>query len=361
MDQSSYMPVTPVLPGDMEGLRRVSFDAKRVTHPLFVIVKPRKRDSDQEGSFVAKAADLIADTWRFGGVPFVELYDEPETTDKDWWLSEHPLVLLHRYFRNRQIRAIPVTATDRKGEYRDAVCTTAKEMGNGLAVRLYENDLELPTETIAVLAKIAEDSACSEAKIDLLIDLKRIHFPQLPAMRSRVLDFLAALDSRAPFRSVTLAGSSVPLNLDGIPELEDRNVPRLEWRLWRDVRVARGNHRSPSFGDYRTVRPEYDDRVKGFKHINAKIFYTAAEFLRVVRGQSRMKERLELQYPRLARRLIVGGAFEGTEFSWGDAQIAACARWPEGFGMPAKWIAITTSHHVEFVRVQLAQEFTHQT
>ncbi len=46
MDQSSYMPVTPVLPGDMEGLRLVGIDAKRVTHPLFVIVKPRKRDSD---------------------------------------------------------------------------------------------------------------------------------------------------------------------------------------------------------------------------------------------------------------------------------------------------------------------------
>lgn len=50
MDQSSYMPVTPVLPGDMEGLRLVRADAQRVTHPLFVIVKPRKRDSDLEGS-----------------------------------------------------------------------------------------------------------------------------------------------------------------------------------------------------------------------------------------------------------------------------------------------------------------------
>ncbi len=361
MDQSSYMPVTPVLPGDMEGLRMVSIDAKRVIHPLLVIVKPRKRDSDQEGSFVAKAVDLIADTWRFGGVPFVELYDEPEATDKDWWSFDHPLVLLHRYLKSRGVKCIPVTATDRKGEYREAICAVAKEIGNGLAVRLYENDLELPAETIAVLAKIAADSGCPEAKIDLLIDLKRIHFPRLPEMRSRVLDFLAALDQNAPYRSVTLAGSSVPLNLDGLPKLEDRNVPRLEWRLWRDVRIARGNRRSPSFGDYRTVRPEYDDRTKGFKHINAKIFYTTDEFLRVVRGQSRMKEKLELQYPQLARRLIAGGAFDGPAFSWGDAQIAACARWPEGFGMPAKWIAITTSHHVEFVRVQLAQEFAHQT
>lgn len=361
MDQSSYMPVTPVLPGDMEGLRLVGVDAKRVTHPLFVIVKPRKRDFDQEGSFVAKAADLIVETWRFGGVPFVELYDEPEATDKDWWSFDHPLVLLHRYLRNRGVKAIPVTATDRKGEYRDAVCAIAKEIGNGLAVRLYENDLELPAETIAVLAKIGADSGCSEAKIDLLIDLKRIHFPRLPEMRSRVLDFLAALDSKMPYRSLTLAGSSVPLDLSGIPEQEERNVPRLEWRLWRDVRGARGNGRSPSFGDYRTVRPEYDDRIKGFKHINAKIFYTTEEFLGVVRGQSRMKEKLELQYPQLARRLMAGGAFKGPAFSWGDAQIAACARWPEGFGMPAKWIAITTCHHVEFECVQLAQEFARQT
>lgn len=74
-----------------------------------------------------------------------------------------------------------------------------------------------------------------------------------------------------------------------------------------------------------------------------------------------MKEKLEIQYPKLARRLIATGAFEGSAFSWGDAQIAACARWLEGFGMPTKWIAIMTSHHVEFVRVQLAQEFAHQT
>lgn len=111
MDQSSYMPVTPVLPGDMEGLRLVSNDAKRVTHPLFVIVKPRKRDSDQQGSFVAKAADLIVDTWRFGGVPFVELYDEPEAADKDWWSSDHPLILLHRY-RELQARLVPVISQD---------------------------------------------------------------------------------------------------------------------------------------------------------------------------------------------------------------------------------------------------------
>jgi len=92
----------------MEGLRLVSIDAKRVTHPLFVIVKPRKRDSDRDGNFVAKAADLIADTWRFGGVPFVELYDEPDHTEKDWWSFDHPLVLLHRYLRSRQVKAIPV-------------------------------------------------------------------------------------------------------------------------------------------------------------------------------------------------------------------------------------------------------------
>lgn len=74
-----------------------------------------------------------------------------------------------------------------------------------------------------------------------------------------------------------------------------------------------------------------------------------------------MKEKLEFQYPKLARRLLAGGAFERAAFSWGDAQIAACASCPEGFGMPVTWVAITTSHHVEFVRVQLAQEFVHQT
>jgi len=358
MDFPFYVPVMPVLPGDMEGARHVSRTAQRITQPLFVIIEPRRRNSNRKGDFLLDAASRIVDTWRLKGTCFVELYDLPLAVPGGWWPSDHPLVLLHAYLRNRGIQAIPVTATDRKGEYHDAFVRTAKAGRAGIAVRLYSDDLEVPAVTIQKLKSLAADVECTSAEIDLIIDLKRILIAELPTLRGQSLEFLGALDLEAPYRSLTLVGSSLPLNLNGIPQNEDRDVPRLELRLWREVRSARRGLRAIGLGDYAVVRPEYDDQQTNFEHINGKIFYTTEDSTRVVRGESRKKEKLQFQYPKLAGRLVTGDAFSGVSFSWGDARIAACARRGEGYGRPVDWIAFATSHHLELVPVQIEQELT---
>lgn len=354
----SYVPVMPVLPGDMEGARHVSRPAQRLTKPLFVIVKPRRRNSKPEDYFVVEAADRIVEAWKLKGVPFVELYDVPTMDRVGWWSSDHPLVLLHAYLRNRGVPSIPVTATDRKDDYHDAFITAAKMGKLGIAVRLYEDDLEAPAATIKKLVEIAKEAECANSDVDLIIDLKRILIDRFTSLRAQVLDFLSALDREVPNRSVTLVGSSLPLNLDGIPQNDDRDVHRLELRLWKEVCAARGQSHLLGLGDYLTVRPEYDDRQTNFKHINAKIFYTTNEATRVCRGQSRMKEKLEFQYPKLAARLTSSPAFRGAAFSWGDNRIASCASGAQLYGRPVDWIAFTISHHIELVSAQIEQEFT---
>lgn len=353
-----YVPVMPVLPADMEGIRHASRDAQRRTRPLFVIVEPRTRNSDPEGDFVLRAANLIVETWRLKGAPFVELYDMPSGATDDWWSSDHPLVLLHAYLRNRGIEAIPVTATDRSGGYHDAFVKAAKIGKVGIAIRLYEDDLEIPAATIEKISSISADAKCGNKDVDLIIDLKRILIYRIPALRAQVLDFLAALDRTEPYRSVTLVGTSLPLNLNGVPENEDRDFPRLELRLWREVRTASGQLFPLGLGDYGTVKPEYDDRKKGFAHINGKLLYTTAESTRVLRGQSRKKEKLEFQYPKLARRLALSDVFCKAPFSWGDARISAFAKQVQAAGQPATWIAIATSHHIELVSTQVEREQT---
>ncbi len=353
-----YVPVMPVLPGDMEGIRHASRDAQRSTRPLFVIVEPRTRNSDPEGDFVLRAANLIVETWRLKGTPFVELYDIPSDSSGDWWSSDHPLVLLHAYLRNRGVEAIPVTATDRSGGYHDAFVKAAKLGKIGIAIRLYEDDLEVPVATIEKLSSISADAKCGNRDVDLIIDLKRILIHRLPTIRAQILDFLAALGRMVPYRSVTLVGTSLPLNLDGIPENEDRDFPRLELRLWREVCTASGRSFPLGLGDYGTVKPEYDDRKKGFAHINGKLLYTTAESTRLLRGQSRKKEKLEFQYPKLARRLVLSEVFCKSPFSWGDARIAESAKQMQATGQPSDWIAIATSHHIELVSAQVVQEQT---
>jgi hypothetical protein len=340
----------------MEGMRNTSSRVHLFTRPLFVIVKPRSRKTDIGKDFVLKAADQLVETWRARGVPFVELFDEPEKRAADWWSSDHPVALLHRYLRNRGVSAVPVTATDRHGDYATAVSVAVKEGKQGLAIRLYENDLEIPTETLSLVGEIAAGAGCAQSSVDLLLDLQRIQFPRIPELRSRVLDLLAAIERGPNFRSITLIGSSVPADLSGVPEYEQRDVIRLELRLWREIEQARKGRFALGYGDYGVVRPEYDDRKRGFKHINAKIFYTTPEFTRVFRGRSRMKEKLESQYVKLAQKLYQSEVFRGSEFSWGDSRIAACARRLDECSMPGAWIAFATSHHVEVVSEQFARE-----
>ena len=105
------------------------------------------------------------------------------------------------------------------------------------------------------------------------------------------------------------------------------------------------------------MRPEYDDRKGGFDNINAKIFYTTPKSIYILRGKSRKKEKLDDQYPDLARRLMRSGVFQGQEFSWGDARIAEYAQRGQAPGSPKTWIVISTAHHVELVATQMADEF----
>jgi hypothetical protein len=351
-----YVPVVRVLPADMEGLRHMSSDAQGHTRPLLVIVRPRPRNADREGSFLMNAADLIVQSWRFRGLPFLELYDLPAVDVESWFSSEHPLWLVHKYLTSVGVPAIPVTALYRTGEYRETFLRVVREHSNGMGVRLYAGDIEMPAEAIRKVQSLVAEARCKNSDVDLIVDLERIRREYVPDVRSQVFDLLAATDQVEPYRSITLVGSSLPMNLDGIPQGEDREVPRLELNLWRDVVAVRRRLRAPSLGDYLTVRPEYEDRQANFKHINAKIFYTTEETTRVVRGKSRLIEKLEDQYPGLAARLESSGAFMGPSYSWGDGLIAACARGRWNSGQPMTWVSISISHHLELVPSQITRE-----
>lgn len=332
MNKPGYVAVMRVLQGDMEGLRYASQTAQGRTRPCFEIVKSRPRKSDRGANFVARAADLIVDTWRLKGPAFVELFDQPDPEESNWFPSEeHTLVLLHRYLQQKGVTTIPTTSLDRTGPYRDAFLEVARIAPAGVAARLYTDDLELPSISIAALRRFGIDTTRKNSEIDLLLNLRRIKPEQINSLRSEVLNFLSAIDAEPSYRSITLIGTSVPEGLSGVvPEGEDRDVLRCELQLWREVCAARNS--LIGLGDYGIVRPEYDDRNKGFQNINAKILYTAEKATHVVRGKSRKKERLEDQYPDLARRLTKSGVFRGAEFSWGDARIAEYAQYGQAPG-----------------------------
>lgn len=359
MSQALYVPFIQVIEGDMEGLSHASPIAQGRVCPYFEIVKTRPRKTDRSASFVACAADLIAKTWSHKGPAFVELFDEPGDEEDDWFpSSDHTLFLLHRYLLQQNVFVIPTIALYRTGLYRAAFLVAARIASAGVGIRLYADDLELPSETIIKLRELGSETQSPNSDIDLIINLQRIKPDQLNFLRTRLLDFLATLSREAPYRSITLVGTSIPEKLtEVVPANEERHVLRLELQLWRDVCASLG--KQIALGDYLVVRPEYDDRIVNFADINAKIAYTTEESTYLIRGQSKKKERLEDQYRKLARRLVQSGIFQGAESSWGDARIADYAQRGYASGAPKNWIVICIAHHIELVSTQVAREFEH--
>src|SRR5207237_475493 len=62
----------------------------------------------------------------------------------------------------------------------------------------------------------------------------------------------------------------------------------------------------------------------------------------------------EITTPDLCRTLVGRNEFSGAAFSLGDGWISQCASGAGGNGNATTWTQMGTSHHLEFVRSQIA-------
>lgn len=346
-----YTVVTRVLEGETSGLLRVSDNAVHRTMPYFEVVRRRDDTEDNQESRLVEAAERIADTWRFRGPAFVEIYDAIPR-ESGWWERGHPIAGFYKYLRHRGVEVVPTTSLDRSGDFRNAFIDTAKALGNGLGARLYSDDLELPENTVGNLVELLADANIAASQLDVVINLERLRSDQLGSLRGAVIDFFAAIYRVIEPRSITLIGSSVPENLSGIPENGEAHVRRLELSMWRDVGMGAWRRGLPlRLGDYGVVRPEYVDRKGPFPNINARLIYTVSDGMFVLRGCSRKKVPLDEQYGKLASKLAAHRDFSDS-MQWADRMIRASARAASASGQPKRWISVCTSRHVEYASTQ---------
>ena len=349
-----YTVVTRVLEGETGGLLRVSDDAVNRTMPYFEVVRRRDDNDGNQESRLVEAADRIADTWRFRGPAFVEIYDAIPK-ESGWWDRGHPITAFYKYLQHKGVDVVPTTSLERIGDFRKAFIDAVVALRNGFGARLYADDLELPENTVGSLVELLADTKIAASQLDVVINLERIRLDQLGNLRGAVLDFFAAIYRVIEPRSVTLIGSSVPEDLSGIPENGEVLVRRVELGIWRDVGMGAWRRGLPlRLGDYGVVRPEYVDRKGPFPNINARLIYTVSDGMLVLRGCSRKKVPLDEQYGNLAAKLAAHRYF-GDSMHWADRIIRASARVASASGQPKKWISVCTSRHVEYASTQTAE------
>jgi hypothetical protein len=131
------------------------------------------------------------------------------------------------------------------------------------------------------------------------------------------------------------------------------SLPRREWSLW--LQLAQFDlPRMPSFGDYGIQHPR-PPQADGGPGMRANIRYTADADTLVVRGHGPVVQEGNAQYRHLCQQLVERAEFAGSDYSWGDEVIEACARGTVAPGAQNVWRGAGTSHHLQLVTEQLRQ------
>ncbi len=325
----SYLPILRGEPAELAALGWLDDAVKTHVVPL-VELSPTELDG---------AATRIRDGW---GAERPILLDAVGLDPRARVAGDHPIVDLFDACRGR-VKAIPVGGLGRGIDHTAAIAGVAAAQGRGAALRLDAADLaaasghqRLTEEWLAVVD-------LAPADVDLVIDLGEVSEPGHMGSLLAAHEALAALPYAVEWRSVTLAGTSIPrLPRNGNSDSEEL-CTRLDWRLWK--MVARDDvPRSPDFGD-RVFAPA--DSASGMT-----ITYTTGCSWLVVKRR-RVAPRVDEL--RAASQLVSARPeFAGREHCRGCAFIVACASGAAP-GTPGTWRSLTACHHIHASVEELAQ------
>lgn len=351
-DNRRYTPLLRWKEGEQIALAELNENTKENMTPLIMLsadnYKPRKSTAKVEAASAAVAfCDEIAAAWGEG--EFMLYAPELLVADS----AQHPIALIGAAALEAGLMLTPVVRLDDPDDYKTAALAVASDGHGGVALRV---DLQEMTS--------AEDWADSfaPANTDLIIDFAdSVEFAS--GLGDVLGDAFAKLHAGADWRSVVVAGSSIPDDFSGFPAGVHR-IPRREFALWKALR-ARGLPYELFFGDYATISP--NARPPGVRWgfpINAK--YTLADDFLVCRGIRTVGGKAKPGAPKVPTmdmgpqlighaNSISRAADRGAIGScWGDQQIDAIAAGSVSPGGLAQWVQYSVNRHIERTVRQVA-------
>lgn len=354
VDDRVYVPALQNRSGELDALRHASARTWERITPLVHVVGPKPRPKPLRKptvqAWVKKVASAVGDHAFYLDVLRLNP-SAPVATPKG------NVAVLQQIFaaaRRRRLRFIPVIwVGESSNTHRALVADAALEDGQGVALRYRIRTVLPPAGTTPprYLADHVEPLLRQGSDVDLLIDLRYIgpddelHVADLAALVNELVDV-------APWRGVAIFGTSMPSILSCIDEGSVGSLPRREWDLW--LKLADCDlTRVPAFGDYAIQNPD-PPSATGLG-MRANIRYTANGLTLIARGHGPFHQEGKPQYRELCQQLVMRGEFCGSDYSWGDALIADCARGAISPGAQNVWRGAGTSHHLRLVTDQLRQ------
>lgn len=346
-DHNHYVPVLKWRMGEYQALMRLGESVKNWVTPLLEI--------PTEGwNFETEAPlrSLDEHLTRFGEKLFSKWGGRPCFVDSPYLdgasvLSDGHHHIEHIFLQTEQAgcSAIPVIGLQRHPAYFSAVLAATGRMQRGVCIRLEADDFG-PTLNSSLQALIAALGIPLQS-IDLVIDLESAIATSIPMQVSMWSTWLLAL-SAAPWRTLSIVGTSFPAVLGAAQYRPHGRAPRYEWLAYKQLlQTLPASTRKPTYGDYGTASQNTGELDPRMVDPNAKIKYTVDDEWIIYVG-AQVKRNGRAQYQTMCQNIIaaIPPFFMGPGYSWGDAFIHDCATGAEGTGNPSTWPTVATNHHV---------------
>lgn len=357
-DYRHYVPVLKGKEGEFRALEHLSPIARDRLTPFIDITRRdldliTKQPKDPIDVYLKKKAQKIHKAWGTTREIFVDVFD----LDLDLRTSNgtHFLEFLFSRLRDFDVKAIPVIGLDRAEDntYVDAAKQIVLIDKRGVSVRLLYDDLEIPTATYSDVNSLTRTLGLTKSEVHLLMDFRSVFENGLSYVADIATDFLANLQNKTDWKTITISLSGFPENLGGIPPRSIGILPRTELDL-RDTLVSKKRNipRFPSFGDYGICHPDHLDYDLRFNP-GAAIRYTADRNWLIVKEGSIKKHGFD-QFRELSDTLRKRPEYYGPTYSWGDNYINECANCMVGKGNLTTWRQVGTNHHITLVGSQIA-------
>lgn len=235
---------------------------------------------------------------------------------------------------------IPVTGFCRSVEYNNGI----KNLLNNnkldtICIRIEETSFDSINTNIESLLNSLE---ISPKKCHIIIDLKEIGPTSLSTYNLVLPLIINNLNYLTEWISITIAGTSFPVDLSSVSKNSYKILPRSEYSLWKQLIDRTAFSRDVQFGDYCISNPQYSDVDPRFMNMSGNIRYTITNGYLIYKGVTTRLNGFAQMIP-MSLNLISSGYFSGIGFSWGDNEIDKIANGLSNTGNGETWRRIGLS------------------
>jgi hypothetical protein len=336
-----YVPLLRWKQGEKQALLNLSAAARIDVVPLILLGSDNFKDKKQTKNVASipaaeHFAHELAEVW--GTSP---IYLDA-TAIGDTPGQSHRLTDIAAAARAMSSMLIPATTLGASLDYQAAVVAASQADGRGVCLRI---DLQEMTS----LSTWLENWPVPVPQTDLIVDLGE-NVAVVAALGSTLFRAFSSLHQGTHWRSVTIAGTSMPENFTGY-RAGLHLIPRSERVLWTKLTASVLPYKL-DFADYATVSTGAPPTGIAWGHaINAK-YTLASEFLicRGLRTTGLGAVDMEVQLVQHAQNIVSHPARGALSTCWADQAIDDIAASRRGPGDLAAWLGLGVNRHIELTR-----------